>query len=879
LSWTNRLVNLFRGRQLFREIDEELQFHLDARTRDNIAAGMTPAEARRNAARRFGNRTLERERARDANILVWLESVAQDARFAGCMMRRHPTFTATAVLLLGLGIGASTGIFSLLMATIFQRDASYESSGRLVYFWRRDKAGGDFSTYMPYGDLMAVREHSRSLERLAVYRGGVWALNAPGGPEKERGYYVSSNWLSALDTQPALGRNFLPEEEQPGRGDVVILTDALWRRLFGANPNIIGSRFHIEERAFTVVGVLPARFDFNGAAMFAPLVADERTRASMRCYALANLRGGVSLAQGQTEMDAVVQGIERRGPTDRGTWGIQLAAPPMHRAYQCGPTCEQQHRGIWLLFAAVGMVMLMACANVANLLLARAMGRQREFQIRAAIGCSRTRLARQILTENMLLFLLGGIVGIGIAAWMNTLLARYATGYTGAKEVPLDGRVLLFTAAATFLTGIVFGMIPALRPAPSLAKDADLHRTRARGFLVASEFALALTLLIGLGLLLRSFLSVESIPLGFRATNLLTADTSLHSERYRDPAQRIALARRLLENVQALPGVQSAAMTSDLPLTGAGATRIRIEEAAPSDSRGEPVRYITASPELFKTLEIPLIEGRRLSEHDSGATAPVAVINQTMARIFFRNGSAVGRRIQMEDEPLQWREIVGVVGDVRQRNLEEDSRPVFYRPYAQGMDQDLSLAVRVRSEADMQPVALALRKALRESDPRQPWNELKSMRRLIDDSESLTLRRPVVGLLGCFGLLAVILATAGLYAVLSYSVTERTREIGIRMALGAQRAQVLRQIARDTARMAAAGAIIGAAAAYQLSSLLPSGHIGWSGSGVFLYGVTRMDAPTYLAVVLVLGCVSMVATLLPARRAMRVDPAAALRHE
>jgi putative ABC transport system permease protein len=336
--------------------------------------------------------------------------------------------------------------------------------------------------------------------------------------------------------------------------------------------------------------------------------------------------------------------------------------------------------------------------------------------------------------------------------------------------------------------------------------------------------------------------------------------------------------RTLLDRVREIPGVEAAVATSDLPLTGAGDTNILIEGISSTDPQKTEVRYISASPELFTTLGIPLLEGRTLSPHDTETAAPVVVINKTMAQTFFPTQSAVGRHIRTGQPPV-WREIVGVVADVRQRNLEEDSRPVFYRPYFQGLDDDLSIALRARSQADMPRVAQALRQTVREADSQQPWDEVKSMQQIIYDSESLSLRRPVVRLLGAFGLLAVILAALGLYAVLAYSVTERTREIGIRMALGASRRQVLGQIGLDTIRLIAPGAMIGVLASYWLSSLLPSGHIGWSGSGVFLYGVSRLDAVTYLAVMTGLASVSMFASFVPARRAMQVDPAASLRHE
>jgi predicted permease len=405
-----------------------------------------------------------------------------------------------------------------------------------------------------------------------------------------------------------------------------------------------------------------------------------------------------------------------------------------------------------------------------------------------------------------------------------------------------------------------------------------VQRNLTRRFLVSAEFTLALVLLIGFGLLLRSFLLVESIPVGIRTDRLLTTATNLTAPKFKDPAKKIMYTRTLLDRVREIPGVEAAVATSDLPLTGAGAANIQIEGISSTDPQGTEVRYISASPELFATLGIPVLEGRTLSPHDTETAAPVVVANKTMAQTFFPNQSAVGQHIRAGQQPV-WREIVGVVADVRQRNLEEDSRPVFYRPYFQGLDDDLSIAVRARSQADMPRVAQALRKTVRETDPQLPWDEVKSMQQIIYDSESLSLRRPVVRLLGAFALLAVILASLGLYAVLSYSVTEHTREIGIRMALGASRRQVLGQIASGTLRLIAPGAMIGVLAAYWLSSLLPSGPIGWSGSGVFLYGVSQLDAVTYLAVTTGLAAVSMFASFVPARRAMHVDPAASLRHE
>jgi putative ABC transport system permease protein len=874
----HRLRALVRRRVVERDLDEELQFHFERQVEKHLQRGLDRPEAVRRARLTFGGMEQLKEECRDARGVLFVETLLQDSRYALRMMRRYPAFAAMAVLLIGLGIGASTSMFSLVAATVLRRSPF---SDRLVYLWRIDKLQNEPQERLPL-DVLDIGGQSRSLERFAAYRPDWFLVSGPNGSQRVYGYYVQANWVVALGIVPGRGRNFLPEEERAGRDDVVILSDALWKRMFNRSPSALGSRIRVQSRVCAVVGILPATFELDRAELFTPFLPQHATEEP-GFFALANLRSGINLARAQSEVDSIVAGLAQRLPEYWKNSGIELVTPDMRVSYSCGPTCIQAHRGIWLLFGAVGMVLLMACANVANLLLARSVGRRREFLIRAAIGCSRLRLLRQNLTESMVLFACGGALGILIAWWSKALLARIAAAYIETTQINLDGRVLAFSVTATLLTGLVFGLLPAMRSIKGShgvggLAAVSVQRNLTRRFLVSAEFTLSLVLLIGFGLLLRSFLYVESIPVGIRTDRLLTTATSLTAPEFKDPARKIMYTRTLLDRVREIPGVEAAVATSDLPLTGAGDTNILIEGISSTDPQGTEVRYISASPELFTTLGIPLLEGRTLSPHDTETAAPVVVINKTMAQTFFPTQSAVGRHIRTGQPPV-WREIVGVVADVRQRNLEEDSRPVFYRPYFQGLDDDLSIALRTRSQADMPRVAQALRQTVREADSQQPWDEVKSMQQIIYDSESLSLRRPVVRLLGAFGLLAVILAALGLYAVLAYSVTERTREIGIRMALGASRRQVLGQIGLDTIRLIAPGATIGVLASYWLSSLLPSGHIGWSGSGVFLYGVSRLDAVTYLAVMTALVSVSMFASFVPARRAMQVDPAASLRHE
>jgi len=750
-------------------------------------------------------------------------------------------------------------MFSLLMGAVFPRSA-FENSDRLVFLWRFDKTHGEFLPRVSFPDLRDIGGESHSLERVSIYRRMEFAINASGKPQRVAGFAIDSDWLRALGVSPGSGRGI-----EPGDRDAAIVTKGLGERLFEDGATVLGRRINIDNHPFTIVGVLPAGFTFENVDIFVPLVPDAEAQRRDRFvyYGLANLRADVSLAQAQAETEALVPGREN--------WRMRVETSQDRLSFACGPTCGQQHKGIWLLFGAATVILLLASANVANLLLARSIGRHREFTIRTAIGCSRERLIRQLFTESLALFLCGGSLGIVFALWFSVALARFAPTY--ARGAALDTRALAFSALVTLASAVLSGMLPAVRAAVPAARRI---RKTGRGLLVASEFTLALMLLIGFGLLLRSFLRVEAIPPGLRTDHLLTISANLSGPKYKDEGQRVAFARSLLERVRGLPAVTSATMTSHLPLTGADDVRIRIEglPLAPLE-----VRYVSVSPNFFQALEVPILAGRTFSEHDGAGAKRVVVINETMARALFPWGDAVGHRIQTEEQPLVWREIVGIARNVRQRNLEEDSRPVFYRPYEQGLDLGISLALRVRSTAEMPQAAEALDKSVREADPQQRWDAVESMRQIIYDSESLSLRRPIVRLLGAFALIALILAGAGLFAVLSHSVAERRREIGIRMAVGATQTQVLRQIAGDTFRCTLPGALIGVVSAYALSALLPTGHIGWSGSGVFLYGVGRSDAVTYLGVFFWLCFISIAATFIPARRAMRVDPSVALREE
>ncbi|HEX4168604.1 MAG TPA: ABC transporter permease, partial [Bryobacteraceae bacterium] len=727
MSWANRFRNLFRKNQLQADLEEELQFHLQSRAKDNLASGMPPSEAQQDAERRFGNQTLIVENSRDADLVLPLHDFGQDVRFAARLIRRRPIFAALAVLLLALGIGASTAMFGLLLRAVFPHSA-FENSNRLVFLWRFDKLEGRFLERLSYLDLSNLRSQSRGFAGLSIYHFLDLNVNVSGEPQTIPAFEIEPSWLTTLAVSPRFGRNI-----SPGDRNVVLLTHDLWTRLFASDPHVLGRTLTIANQPFTVIGVLPADFLFDDVEIFTPFIppSDPRERNNFAYRALAALHTGVSRSQAETEVQAILPGREG--------WTLHLATPQEKTSNDCGPTCAQQHNGIWLLFGAASLILLLACANVANLLLARSMTRRREFLIRAAIGCNRGRLIRQILTETLLLFFCGGAVGLLFASWFAAALARFADAYVAVRSagaILLDPRALTFTAVATLLAALLFGLIPSIQ---STGTPSIVPRRKAfRALLVGSEFTLSLVLLVGFGLLLRSFLQVESIPVGVRVDRLLTISGN-PAINYKDSAPRLALARRLLDKLRTLPAVSSAALTTHLPLTGADDTRIRFEASVASPTE---VRYVAVSPNFFRTLEIPLLAGRSFSEHDSARSGYVVVINETMAHLLFPHENPLGHRIQTDDAPPIWREIVGIAADVRQRNLEEDSRPVFYLPYSQGTLDNFSFAIRVRSAADMPLAAQAVHKAAREADPQIAWEPVKSMRQIIYDSESISLRRP-----------------------------------------------------------------------------------------------------------------------------------------
>ncbi len=894
------IFSRFRGTFLRAGSEEqlhcELQAHLEALTQENIARGMSLEEARYAARREFGGLEQTKENYRDRRGLPFLETLLNDVRYALRLLRKSPGFAAVAVLTLALGIGVNAAIFGLVDSALL-RSLPFRQPERLVHIWTTD-AGGDLHTPSPQ-EYLTLRKNTRSFEEIS---GTGWADYFYGDDESAwenlSGLLVSTNWLPTLGFQPILGRNFFEEEQLAGRDGVAMLSHGCWRTRFHADPHIVGKQISLNRRPVTIVGVLPQSIApyYEDIEIFAPLVLDTyasegKLRAgAVRVRIVARLKPGVTLDQARSETEVIARQL--RGPGASADRSGHLVVEDFTEEFRHpGPTRQNARRGLWMMACAAGVVLLIACANVASLLTARGVKRHREVALRAALGCSRRRMVRQLLTESTLLFLCGASFGLVVARWSQEIITKAATGMVpNGTYLEVDARVLTVSLAVSLLSALFFGMIPALhatRVNPNdCLRDAapnasgESRSRRSRNLLVVFQVALGMVLLVGFGLLFRSLLNVESAHLGYDPRNVLTATVRIPPSRYAGPPDRARLIREVVERMRLVPEVESAGITDSLPMEGADSARLRIEApAAVASPKEEEIWFLSVSQEYFSTLKVPMSAGRPFGESDSYDSNPVAIVNQTFAKQYFPGVNPVGYHVAVADATATWREIVGVVSDFRQRNPEEDLRPLVYFPLAQTLPFGRwSMAIRVRASSDMAVAARDLGMWLQPADPRLYW-ELGSMRQQIHDSESLTLRRPLITLLASFGSLALLLAIVGVYGVASYSVTERTREIGIRVALGAAPGEVAKLVLRETLVVALAGLATGTVGAFALTQFFPTSPIGWSGSGIYLYGVSRTDPLTYICAAALLASVALLASWVPARRASRLDPLDALRYE
>jgi putative ABC transport system permease protein len=812
------------------------------------------------------------------------EHLVRDVIYGVRIARRNLAFTTAAVLTLGLGIGATIAMFTVADAIVF-RPLPYEGPERLVKIWGRSSVHP--TDNMALADFTAVKDLTALFERVGADDGTDFRVDDGWAVHVANGALITSDWLSTLGVRPTIGRGFLSEEFLASKDDVVILTHVYWQRRFAADPGVLGRTLRIDGTPCTVVGVLPPNVLRYGADFLRPLIVGTypTSREYRNLDVVARLRPEATITSAQTALEVLGRQLELADSSPNVNHRFSVA--PLDKNYaSIGPGAAQS---LVLMLGAVLLVLLIACVNVANLLLARATARQRECVVRAALGASRGRLARQLLIENLLLFVAGGGLGCFFAWWILDFMTALGVsgGYVPERlVVSLDGRVLTFAMLVTLLTAAIFGLAPALRGSAVSVneglKDAGQterggsSRGRTRRVLIVAELALSVVLLVGCGLIVRSLLGLYANVDGFVPDRLL--ETGSDAGREFTPA--LAKWRAALERARGIPGVESAALSSRPAIHGARLQSFSIGGRPAGDLSLEPrAGDILISPDYFKTMGIPLLKGRAFSELDTHASTPVVIISETLARQQFPGEDPIGRRIRVnERSPMSccvtagpvdglWREIVGVAGDIRQANLDEDPAATIYRPYGQIFEHDMFLMIRTRTDRDTAPVAAALGPVLRGADPSMHWWPVQSMRQTIAESGSVRTRRFVVQILACFAALALILAAVGLYGVMAYLVIERRREIAVRIALGATPPIVLKQILGEAGRLLLVGLVSGAIVTRWLTRWIAS----------LLFGVTATDLTTHLVAFAVLGTVGLVASYLPARRAAGIDPMLALR--
>jgi putative ABC transport system permease protein len=809
---------------------------------------------------------------RDERGVTWLDDVVRDVRFGLRSLRRSPGFTLVAVLCLGLGLGANAAIFSVLNAVLL-RPLPYPEPERVVRVWETMGTVGLGSVSVP--NFRDWTEQATGFEQLAAWQWGSANLQGTGEPERIRSIQATSNLFSLLGVRPLLGRTFVPGQDGPGKAKVAVLAEALWRTRFGADPALVGRTIRLDGALYEVIGVMPAAFDFppGGARNDAWLVYEPSPTASRGAHFLAvvgRVKRGVSVAAATTQLEAVAARLEKAYPAEQGERGVKVR--PLQDA-----VVGDVRPALLILFGAVALVLLIACANVANLLLARAAVRQREVAIRLALGAGRARLVRQFLVESLVLSSGGAVLGLLLAWWGLSALAPLAEGALPlAGGVSLDLRVFAFLLGVALLSGLAFGIVPALHSSRGDVRDSlteagkstsSGRQQRFRAALVVVEIALSLILLVGAGLLLRGFLRLSGTPPGFAGGNVLTAHLAVPAERL--PTATTRTFRPLLDAVRRVPGVHSAAIISMLPIQDAwtNGSYTVVGRPAPPLARQPLAEERVASPGFFETLGIPILRGRDFQEREGESGPRVIVVNDALARQAFPGADALDQRLKFGDATEYT--IVGVVGNVRQAGLDQAPLAEVYFPYGQadaaGLLGDASLAIR--TSVPPGTLAGAIGRAVRGVDPGLPLYKVMTMEEVI--AESLAGRRLNLWLLGIFAGIALVLSAAGLYGVISYLVAQRTREIGVRIALGAQNRDVIGLVLRQGAGLTAAGIALGLLGALALTRVMES----------LLYGVSARDPLTYGALAALFATVALVATWVPARRASRVDPITAIRNE
>ncbi|HWS54860.1 MAG TPA: ABC transporter permease [Pyrinomonadaceae bacterium] len=806
-------------------------------------------------------------------------NILQDLRYGVRMLLRNPGFTIVAVLALALGIGANSAIFSVIN-TVLLRPLPYPNPEQLTIVWERNNQQGVNRSPASLLNFVDWRAQNQSFEHMAALRITGFNLTSEGEPERVQAASAAASIFPLLGAEPMLGRTFLPEEEKAGRGRVTVLSHGLWQRRFGGDAGIVGKDILLNSEKYTVVGVLPASFQFEQVSLWVPLTTEASpeelaaARGRRMYLVLGRLRPGVGTAGAQNELNALAGRLAAEHPAANAGWGVGVVPLREHVVGMIRPA-------LLILFTVVGLVLLIACANMANLLLARAATREKEIAIRMAMGATRPRLIRQLLTESVLLAFMGGALGLLLTVWAKSFLVAVLPPNNPLRDqVGIDLPVLAFTVAVAVLTGLLFGLAPALQ-----ASRPDLNevlkeggKTSAMGFrrrplrslLVVAEVTLALVLLIGAGLMLRSFLHLQEADPGLDVRNAIAMQVSLPPAKYSDAAQQIAFFHHILERLAALPNVEAVAADSNIPLgTRRNSIAFQIEGRPPASSdqmlRAEAHEV---TPNYFRAMGIRQLLGRDFTTSDVVGAQPVVIVNEALARRYFPNEDPIGKRVstsQPGEPDAVWFNVVGVVGDVRHAGLAAEPGPQMYWAYYQDPVPNMSIVVRTKS--DPAGIAALVREEIRKADGDIPSFSIRTLEQMAADS--LMPSRVTMLLLGFFAAVALVLAAAGIYGIMSYSVSQRRHEIGVRLALGARPRDIIMLILRQGLILTLVGTFLGLLAAFAATRVMSS----------LLYGVSATDLLTFAGAPLALIAVAVLACLVPARRATKVDPMVALRYE
>jgi predicted permease len=880
--FAKKLSILFRRNRFRSELDEEMSFHREQAEKDFMAAGMSAQQAHLAAMRQFGNTTRISERTRET-VAFKFENLAADLRYAVRQLVSNPGFTVVMLLTLALSIGANSAIFSVIDGVLL-KTLPYPNSDRIVRLFLSSASYPKFPLN-PF-DFRDYRARSQSFESMAAFTRRDVQLSGSGEPVRLNGFGITAGYFHVMGLRPEMGREFDQSAELPGNGLQVILSDRMWRTRFNADPAIIGRKITLNMQPFTVIGVMPPGTQHPGNSYHAvaygesvdawwpfSFAGNPNNRGSHFVEGIARLKDNVSIDQARAEMNTIMTQLGREHPGGDAGWTVLVN--PLYREIVGG-----SRQLLLVLLGAVGIVLLIACANAANLLLARAAARKRELSVRLAMGAPRSRVLRQLLTESLLISFIGGALGLALAmGGVKGLVALLPADFPRAHDIRISAPVFAFTFLVSLLTGILFGMVPAFQAARTDPKEglqkagrtttASGHQSRLRNALVMSEVSLACVLLVAAGLMMRSLLNQLHLDPGFQQEHVLTANISLPHEQYKTNTAVGHFYDQLTGELNSLPGVEAAGAGSDLPWTGwdENAGGFNIEGKKPQPHQEFHARYHMATPGYFRALGVPLISGRFFNESDNETSPQVIIINRAMADRYWPGESIVGKRMTFEDTPKEkdWMTIVGVVGDIKDQPNSPAAEPGFWWPELLASNSDMAIAIRSTSNPEL--LADALRNAVSRLNPQLAVADIQVLNKIV--GASVATPRFAFVLVGMFAGLAILLAAIGIYGVISYSVGQRTAEFGLRMALGAQQGSVIRLVLSQAARLTLFGAVFGIAASFVIARVLKN----------LVFNVSPTDPATFLAVSLIVIGVALVACFIPAYRATQADPMSALRAE